>query len=381
MTTAVSLLADAADVAADWATRAERHDREASFAHENIQSAWAAGLGNLSLYADLRTTTRAVRTLGAGDPSSALVLVMHLIALKAATVPGSEWTDAAREAVLDSSHQGPALANHLRVEPDLGTPARGGVPAARAVATGDGWRVSGHKLYSTGSVGLRWLVVWAATAEPEPRVGHFLVPADAPGVEIRPTWDHLGMRASASHDVILHDVEIPHDHAFALALALATAGPPVTPGPLLATWMTSLVVSVYLGVADAARDWLVGWLQERAPANLGAPLATLPRFQSAVGEIEARLFTAGALLDGVAAAADRGEPDARATALAKLVGTREAIGAVQDAVALTGNPGLTRGHPLERHLRDVLCARIHTPQDDSILLNVGRAALTIDPRS
>jgi alkylation response protein AidB-like acyl-CoA dehydrogenase len=371
----VPQLAAAADVAAAWATRAERHDREAAFAPENIEAAWAAGLGNLSLYADLRTTARAVRTLGGGDPSSALVLAMHLIALKAATLPGSEWTDAARQAVLESSHEGTALVNHLRVEPELGTPARGGVPATRAEAVPGGWRVSGHKLYSTGSTGLRWLVVYGATAEP--LVGSFLVPAGAPGVEIRETWDHLGMRASASHDMLLHDVEIPLEYAF----GLAPPGPPPRPEPELAAWMTLLVVAVYLGVADAARDWLVSWLQERAPANLGAPLATLPRFQSAVGEIEAKLFAAGALLDGVAEATDRGEPDARAASLAKVVATREAIAAVQDAVALTGNPGLTRAHPLERHLRDVLCARIHTPQDDHVLLAAGRTALSTDPRS
>ena len=44
-------------------------------------------------------------------------------------------------------------------------------------------------------------------------------------------------------------------------------------------------------------------------------------------------------------------------------------------MALIGNPGLTRRHPLERHLRDVLCARVHTPQDDSTLSATGRAAL------
>ena len=302
---------------------------------------------------------------------------MHLIALKAATVPGSSWSEAARRAVLESSRLGPALINHVRVEPELGTPARGGIPATRAAAVPGGWRINGHKLYSTGSAGLRWLVVWGATAEPEPRIGSFLVPGDAAGVEVRETWDHLGMRASASHDVLLHDVEIPEDFAF----GLEPAGPPAQPEPELAAWMHLLVVAVYLGVADAARDWLVRWLQERVPANLGQPLASLPRFQSAVGEIEAKLYTAGALLDGVAEAADRGEPDARAAALAKLVATRAAIAAVQEAVALTGNPGLTRGHPLERHLRDVLCARIHTPQEDSVLLAAGRAALTHDLRS
>lgn len=61
--------------------------------------------------------------------------------------------------------------------------------------------------------------------------------------------------------------------------------------------------------------------------------------------------------------------------MAKLLATRAAIRAVERAVALTGNPGLTRGNPLERHYRDVLCARVHTPQDDSILGAVGRSVL------
>jgi alkylation response protein AidB-like acyl-CoA dehydrogenase len=44
-------------------------------------------------------------------------------------------------------------------------------------------------------------------------------------------------------------------------------------------------------------------------------------------------------------------------------------------MALTGNNGLSRKNPLERHYRDVLCSRVHTPQDDSIALAAGRAAL------
>ena len=50
-------------------------------------------------------------------------------------------------------------------------------------------------------------------------------------------------------------------------------------------------------------------------------------------------------------------------------------GAVQEAVALCGNHALSRANPLERHLRDVLCARIHTPQPDAAHVAAGRAAL------
>jgi hypothetical protein len=89
-------------VAREWSTHAQSADWAASLSAQNIEWAWAAGLGNPSLPAQvggvgaaLGTTAQAVRILPAGDPSS-------------------------------------ALANHLRVEPELGTPARGGVPATRA---------------------------------------------------------------------------------------------------------------------------------------------------------------------------------------------------------------------------------------------------------
>ncbi|MFG3756964.1 acyl-CoA dehydrogenase, partial [Klebsiella pneumoniae] len=56
-------------------------------------------------------------------------------------------------------------------------------------------------------------VVWARTDEAEPRVGAFLVPAGGEGIRIHETWDHLGLRASGSHDVLFDDVAIPADHA------------------------------------------------------------------------------------------------------------------------------------------------------------------------
>ena len=207
------VLGAARDVAAEIAPRADLHDREASFSQENIDALWRAGIGSLSLPvshggpgANLRTTAAAVRTVAAGDASTALVWVMHLIYLQVLADDSFGLDAAVRTRVFCEALAGPALINALRVEPELGTPARGGVPATRAVPTADGFRISGRKIFSTGSHGLRWMVVWAATTEDDPdgqRSGPFLVPADAPGISIVETWDHLGMRASASNDVVL----------------------------------------------------------------------------------------------------------------------------------------------------------------------------------
>ena len=88
-----------------------------------------------------------------------------------------------------------------------------------------------------------------------------------------------------------------------------------------------------------------------------------------------------ALLDATAAKADdpRESLDPNEPAVVKHVVTENAITAVQKAVALVGNPALRRSNPMERHLRNVLCGRIHSPQGDSILQAAGLAALRSVP--
>lgn len=58
-------------------------------------------------------------------------------------------------------------------------------------------------------------------------------------------------------------------------------------------------------------------------------------------------------------------PDATRLGPMKFSVTNNAIEAVGLALKLTGNQGLSRHNPLERHHRDILCGRIHTPQDDA----------------
>ena len=373
------------EVAAKIAERAEQHDREASFPHESVAQVHEAGLLTATVAAEyggpgagLATVVEILRVLGAADPSVALVTAMTLFT-HAAQAASPSWPAGHYRQLLEDSATGPALVNALRVEPELGTPARGGLPATiarRDPETGD-WLLTGHKIFSTGAVGLRWFSVWARTDEEPPRVGAFLVRADAPGevagLRIDPTWDHLGLRASRSDDVYLDNVRIPADATSGLVDPTAT-DPRRDPG--LAAWNNLGLTALYLGVAQAARDWLVTFLNERVPSALGKPLATVPRFQAEVGQIEAQLVTAVDLVSALALRFDAGDPEAvRHAPAAKLIGTRAAIDAVERAVALVGNNALTRRNPLERHLRDVLCARVHTPQDDSILAALGQATL------
>ena len=369
----------AAALSEDFARRAAEHDRSASFPFENFEALQAAGLLNLTiptefggLSAGLSTVCRVIEAIGRGDPSTALVLSMHFLG-HATLARERRWPETVYARVCRESVEGLALISPLRVEPELGTPARGGLPATTAVETADGWRISGHKIYATGSPIVRYFVTWARTAGEPPLLGRFLVPREAPGVRIVETWDHLGMRASGSHDVLLDDVPLPPEFAVDLRPQAAWAG---GQDRSTAGWNELVLSALYYGVATGARDWLVRYLNDRKPSNLGAPLASLPRFQTAVGEIQALLYAAQRLIYTCAAEIDGGNGAAgRQAPLIKYHTTTNAIRAVDIALGLTGNPGLSRHNPLERFHRDVLCSRIHTPQDDTILLNAGRAVL------
>ena len=359
-------------LAASFALTAGAHDRDGSFPFENFHALHGAGLLTATApdgeNAGLHRACGLVAAVAEGCASTALIFAMQLITLKLS----ASWPDAPRRRLLDSVRASGALVNALRVEPALGTPARGGLPETVARRTPDGWRLTGRKIYSTGAPGLQWGVVTVRTDEEPVRTGLLLVPMDAPGVRIVESWDQLGLRASGSHDVVFDAVFGPGENAGdRRPLAAWTQ-----PDPASVAWNTTVIAALYTGVATAARNWVVRFLRERVPSNLGAPLATLPRMQEAMGAVEALLATSRRAIASVAADHDAGIPVAAFEfGLVKTQCAENSIAAVEGALKLCGNHGLSRAHPLERHMRDVLCARVHTPQPDAAYAAAGRALL------
>lgn len=377
---------DLSDVALDRLTRelahrAQDYDRNPRFPRENFDILAREGL--IGLTVDRRLGgggagfVDALRVLGAvakGEPSTALILFMTY-AFHAAPEKGRRWDRAIYERLAREAVAGNGLVGTFRVEPELGTPVRGGLPATTARKTDSGWSLSGEKIYSTGSSGLDWFAVWAKTDETPLRLGLFLVRPDSAGIEIVPEWDHLGMRATVSHKVVFTDTPVPA--ALAVDLRAPEDWAP-RPGDDTSAfqWNALAIATIYDGVARAARDWLAGYLNARKPANLGAALATLPRVQEKFGEIEGLLLTNRVLIETAARAADAGLPvTASEVNLIKHLANANAIRAVELGLELTGNPGISRANPLERHYRDVLCSRIHSPQADTVLVAAGRAGL------
>ncbi|MFT9445664.1 acyl-CoA dehydrogenase family protein [Gluconobacter japonicus] len=359
--------------------RAPRYDRSGNIAVENLHDLHEAGFLALALPKaaggediSLRTVTQIISRLAQGDPSTALILAMQYLQ-SGAFAHSAQWSDEVKQELFESIRQEGALINALRVEPELGTPARGGLPDTTISRNGSTWRISGRKIFSTGSTALQWGVVWAKTDDAEPKVGPVLVPLDLRGVRIEKSWHQLGMRATGSHTIIFDNVEIPERYLGLLAPSPAKENGPVA----IASWHAIVIAGLYNGIAIAARDWLVTFLHSRVPSNLGASLATLPRFHILLGEIDVLLLSNEALINHAITLAEQGtESDTRA-GLAKQVVTENAIAAVSKSVAAIGNPGLSQDNPLERHYRNVLCGRVHTPQGDSALLAAGREALKV----
>ncbi len=229
-----------------------------------------------------------------------------------------------------------------------------------ATRRAEGWDISGHKIYTTGIEGLRWLAVWARSDDNPPLVGTWLVPGDSPGITVVKSWDHAGMRATGSHEVIFNHVRVAAEHAVDVWPADAPPAAQAEPFRLFANRQTALLAAIYDSIAHAAHDWLVRWLAGRVPAGLGHPLS------SATGAGESRADRRAAAGAGRRAALSAIEAN-----LAKVTITDNAIQAVNIALELTGNHGLSRQNPLERHYRNVLCGRVHTPQSDSAWLAAG----------
>jgi alkylation response protein AidB-like acyl-CoA dehydrogenase len=366
------------EVTAALAETAPDYDRSGDFPAEGIAAVYEAGLLTATVAVDLggpglgvAGLCRLLAALGEGDPSVALISAMTLLT-HAKQARGRYWPEPLYAGVLAESARRPTLLNAVRVEPELGSPARGGLPATVARRTADGWSITGHKRFATGAEGLSYFLVWACTDEPIPRVGTFAVPGGTPGIEVRRTWQQLGLRASGSHDVVFTDVEIPADHV----VEAAEQGPAAEQDNLAVGTLALPLASLYLGVGRAAQRYFHRFAWERVPANLGRPVATTDRFGQAAGEIETLLSGSEELLFGLAERMDRGDdvPPARALG-ARTLADRHVQAAVALAVKLLGNPGLSQHNPLERHFRDIQSASVHAPQEDTALLAIGRAAL------
>jgi alkylation response protein AidB-like acyl-CoA dehydrogenase len=203
-----------------------------------------------------------------------------------------------------------------------------------------------------------------------------LVPHDAPGRSVNPNWDTLGMRATRSDSLILHDCAVDDRAAILWTDDLRVFR------QSFFNWFWGSYTAVYLGVAVAAYNELRRLVRDRQPAGYSQPLAYHPDVRRHVAELSADLEAARLITYRSAWLSDTQGPTAETTAAlyrAKYeVG--EAVSRItRVALTLAGAHAIFKGSRLEQLFRDGALGTIQPPQSDFCLWSMGMYELGLDP--
>ena len=217
-----------------------------------------------------------------------------------------------------------------------------------------GYRINARKIFASGAPTgdlLMTTAVLEKTGEPS-MVLHFGIPMNSPHVKVLDTWRTLGMRGTGSHDVMIDGHVVP-DAAVAVQRKAGEWHPLFQ---IIATIAFSLVYSVYLGVAESARDLAIDLAKRKAPTRHAVDLA---------GRMDTELTGARLAVESMLAAVRLNAPSAvtiNQVMIGRQLAERHAIAAVEYAMELAGGIGFYRSAGLERKFRDIQAARYHPLQ-------------------
>jgi alkylation response protein AidB-like acyl-CoA dehydrogenase len=365
--TDADLIERAAAVGGQIAGDASRHDVEGTFVEEGLQCLREAGLLALAVPAELgglgatiRQVTMVQRELAHHCGSTALATSMHqhVVAFTAwrfrRGMPGAEGTlrRVADEGILLVSTGGGDFTH----------------PRGEAIKVDGGYRVSGRKQFASQSNFGDVLSTMFVYEDPEQgrRVLNMAVPVRAEGVTVLDNWDTLGMRGTASNDVVLEDVFVPEDKVVANR-PYGVVDPPLQ---VIASIAMPIISGVYLGVAEAAYEAAVPVARRKAED---------PIVQRQVGLMAHRLKVASWALDGaIDEVGDDPDPSVQRFAAVMTAKREIALAGIEVcdiALEVGGGPAFFRGSTLERCYRDIRAAKFHPLSPELTLLHGGRLAL------
>jgi len=372
-------------LAAEFATRAAQHDREASDPLENYAALRAAGFYGLNVPAELGGAgvgllgwSLAAEELAQGCASTALSFNMHLSVvgpvLESPLVPRATKERLAKMVV----HEGKLIGGNFS-EPTTSGIVGTAIPLTRAKRVENGYRITGRKAFASMIGAADYVMVLAYPDEStSPSAGMLLlIPPEAPGRRVDKVWDALGMRATRSDSMTLEDCWVPDE---ALLVRADDIVPFRRDG---ANWFWGSYTPVYLGVGVAAYRAIVETVKTRTPPGFTQPLAYHPDVRRHVAEMNVDLEAARLLIHHSAWLCDTQGPTPAALAAlyrAKYF-TGEAVTRVtRTAMTLGGAHALLKTSPLERFFRDGAVAPVQFPPRDYCLASLGLLELGLDPR-
>jgi butyryl-CoA dehydrogenase len=256
-----------------------------------------------------------------------------------------------RERWLRAVATGDALGVFALSEVDAGTDAAN--QQTVAVADGDGWRLTGRKVWVANAPEARVGVLFAATV-PGARgrgITAFLLPLDREGIRREPGPDSLGVRGLGCMDLVLDAVRAdPGD-------VLGT----VHDGFTVARWALATgrvaIAAQSLGVGQAALDESLAHAKRRE--TFGRPIATYQAVQWFLADMATELEAARWLTFKAAASWNQGTLTGAEASMAKLAASEAAHRAADRAMQILASAGYRRGSTVERLFRDIRASEIY----------------------
>ena len=256
-----------------------------------------------------------------------------------------------KETYLPDLLSGKKLGAFGLTEAGAGTDASG--QQTKAVLDGDKYILNGTKVFITNGGEAGTYVIFAMTDKSKGNKGisAFIVDADTPGFSIGKKELKMGIRGSATTELIFENCVIPKENllnfegkGFGVALGTLDGG-------------RIGIAAQALGIAQGAFDEAVSYVKERK--QFGKPISAFQNTQFKLADMKARIEAARLLVYKAAFGKDTGREYGADSAMAKLFAAETAMSVTTQVVQLFGGYGYTRDYPVERMMRDAKITEIY----------------------
>ena len=240
-------------------------------------------------------------------------------------------------------------------EPGAGTDAQG--QQTKAVLDGDEWVLNGTKIFITNGKEADVYVVIAVTGIVEKRgkkqkeISAFLVEKGTPGFEFGTKEKKMGIRGSATYELIFTDCRIPKENmlgkqgeGFKIAMHTLDGG-------------RIGIAAQALGIAEGALERTVEYVKERK--QFGRSIAQFQNTQFQLADMATKVQAAQMMVYRAAVAKDTQKSYSVEAAMAKLYAAEVAMEVTTKAVQLHGGYGYIREYDVERMMRDAKITEIY----------------------
>lgn len=241
--------------------------------------------------------------------------------------------------------------------------------STRAVEDGDGYRLTGRKLWITNGAEAEVFIIFATV---DPSAGYkgitaFVVEKGFEGFTVGKKEDKLGIRASSTTELILESVPVPRENVLGeVGKGYKTAIETLNEGRIG-------IGAQMIGVAAGALDATLRYVQERE--QFGRPIGDFQGVQFQLARMATDLEAARLLVYNAARLKDAGQPFLQEAAMAKLVSSEAAQRITSQCIDLFGGYGFTTEYPVEKFYRDSKIGTIYEGTSNMQLQTIAKNLL------